>query len=188
MGRLTFIILFFVILPHAQAAKPKPKWGKVICTHVTQDDAVKFAHESVFLENWDYNTQPEPPYVAPIGSLSCTLPMQVQTIANEGGTAFQTTVYFIDQPYKLPACEVKYFDGSKTRHFKVHGGGDGFFDLIGPDSGSMSAYFDDFNQHKYQTDEFMITNVGRKADISWAGEARDDHKHMPIVTNCHAEF
>jgi len=187
---VTTTIVFLFCLAAAQAAK-KPRWGKVICASVAEADAIQFATKNPFLDNWDYASQPldqAPPYVAPKGTLACTLPVQIfPTTDLNGGPAFELEVNFVDQPFHLDPCVVTYYDHSRTRRFKPDGGGHGYVDLV-PGSNDFDLTVSDMNQTRYQSDDFTVVDIGRKSQISWAGESRDSQPHAPIVTSCHLEF
>lgn len=184
--------LFFTILlaiPTARA-DDKPRWGKVVCSSVSESDAVQFATQNHFLDNWDFEHVAKPPYVAPKGTLSCSLPLLVTSDTdNQGRTFYRLEVSLIDQPFgHLPPCTVSYYDHSPTRKFAPNGSGDGYADLV-PGGNDFDVSFSDSDQSRYDMDDFTITRVGRDSQITWSGETQgDEEAHVPIVTSCHLEF
>jgi hypothetical protein len=131
----------------------------------------------------------DPPYVAPKGTLSCTLPLLLsKTIDKDGFANYVLSVTFVDQPFRLADCGVTYYDGTKNRVFKPDG--DGYDDVYTPGTlDGFSAYVDDFGQTKYPENQFMMMGIGNSPAILWAAEIRDDEKpHVPIVSNCHMEI
>jgi hypothetical protein len=181
--------LFLALSAFTAHADAKPQWGKVICEAVPEADAVAFATSNHFLDNWDTQHEATPPYVAPRGTIACTLPVQFTSDTDSTGHTFmRVSVQFIDAPFKPAPCTVIYYDHSRTRHFSANGAGDGFADLVDGSPGDFNVSFIDNDQSKYESDEFNLIDVGRTPKIDWAGEWRDDEPRVPILSNCHLDL
>lgn len=179
------------ILGFSASAVGAVKWGKVVCVAVGPTDAVEFAHRSPFIYGDSLVKTPvgeELPYVAPKGTLSCTLPFQIRADLNSDGTTFyDLDVYQVGVPFKLPKCQVRYFDGSKSRSFRASGSGEGWAGMTGSEVHFDVVFSDDGNR-KYTTDTFIVTEVSDQSITAWAPEAADARPSEPIVTGCHVEL
>jgi hypothetical protein len=183
---MTFVMTLLV--NSVSYADQEPRFGKVICEAVSHSDALQFAQNSHFLDNWDYLHQKLPPYTAPVGTLACTLPVEYTSDTDVEGHTFYTLYSpFRLEPFHLKACTVTYYDQRHSRHFKADGEGRGYVDLV-PGTNDFAVFFYDNDQTKYQSDEFLATQIGRDRQIVWMGETQDDRSHVPIVSNCHVEL
>ena len=166
-----------------------PKWGKIICEAVTVDQAETFAQANHFTDNYDPSNNAPPPYVKPVGTLSCMLPVQVIIDTNpDGSQSAQLDVEFDGSPFKLPKCQLTYFDKTTTRSFTAEGEGNGYVSLPeDPNANDMSASFGDYDS-KYETDDFLVMNLNHTNQIQWTPELPDENPHVPIISNCHVEY
>jgi hypothetical protein len=171
----------------AQAANSPKVWGQVICQAVAQSDAVAYAQSNHFLDNWDPDKDPNPPYVAPVGTLDCSLPIQVTKETNDNGTFYYIQVKTQGAPSPIGNCKIIYYNGTPTRTFHADGEGNGYLGMVGSDS-DFTPFFDDNDQTQYTYDQFMIDGVGTTPTINWSGEIRDDKPHIPILSNCNITF
>jgi hypothetical protein len=186
MKTFVALLLALVSLPSFAA---ETRWARIVCEAVPQNEAVSFATANHFLGSWDYLHETRPPYVAPKGTLACTVPARVTSDTDSSGHLFYTLdITLLDQPFHLAPCVVAYFDGTRGRRFSAFGSGMGYVDLV-PGVNSMDATFSDLDHFDVtEHNDFSVASIGRDPAVTWASETRGDGTPMPVVSRCHVEL
>jgi hypothetical protein len=186
------LVLFFLSFTSVHAkTKEDAKWGKLICEAVTAEESETFAKDHHFIDNFyfDRTSPAEPPYVPPKGTLACVLPLQFLPFTDiVGAKSYSVSANFVDSPFKPSKCRVTYFGNSRARTFAQNGGGSGLVAHSDDDtSGRVDGYFSDFGS-VHEEDDFLVSNVEKKAQVMWTPETPDSEPHVPIVSRCRVEI
>ncbi len=170
------------------------RWGMLQCDSVTQSEAVQFATDNHFLDNYDWSSNPigqEPPYVAPSATLTCSLPLAMRAFSDHGILTYRVDSEFRGSPYPVPVCVLSYFDGTPTEVFQPSGMVDGY---LSPDPNeilnSVAVHFAD-SSGKSKFEDMMAIEVSATSKVFWISGIPKGYglnNHVPIVSRCQVNF
>lgn len=186
MGKLSVVVLFLFSL-NLMAQTPT-LWGSVDCKAVSQKEAQDFANKSHFLDNFDFfreSMDTSPPYVEPVGTLNCSLPIKLWETQVLGQKEYSAWVQLHDYPNTLATCEIVYFDGRPSITFPASGDGHG--SVTADPKDTLSSVNMNFSNPRSRalTDDFVAIDITRTPQLLWVPEWTDSRTpKVPLVSRC----